>query len=151
MKLIVRIALSSLLAAAALPAVAALGGDAASVQSDGASLKSAVRVTASAGYAVHEMASPAGIVVREFVGTDGRVFAVSWHGIGNPDLRQVLGSYYARYEQGSALALHSSHRQLVISLADFRFENAGRQRGGFAGRAWVPAMLPATFSTDDLK
>jgi hypothetical protein len=151
MKLTVRIAVTSLLAAATVPALAALGDDAASVQSDGVSMKSAVRVTANSGYAVHEIASPAGIVVREFVGGDGRVFAVSWHGIGNPDLRQVLGSYYARYEEGSAAALHSSHRQLVIALPDFRFENAGRQRGGFAGRAWVPAMMPATFSTDELK
>ncbi len=150
MKLISRIALTAALAAAAAPALAALGGDTTSVQKDGVSMKSAVRITANTGFAVHEIASPAGIVVREFVGSDGKVFALSWHGMGNPDLRQVLGEYYARYEAGSAQALHSNHRQLVISLPDFRYENSGRQRA-FTGRAWVPEMLPANFSTDDIK
>ena len=151
MNLISRIVVTGVLAAApAAAALAALGGDAASVQSDGASLKSAVRVTANTGFAVHEIASPSGTVLREFVGNDGKVFAVSWHGIVNPDLRQVLGTYYARYEEGSATAVHSSHRQLVISLPDFVFENSGRQRA-FAGRAWVPAMVPVNFSTDDIK
>ena len=139
-----------LAAAAAAPCLAALGGDAASVQSDGVSMKSAVRVTANTGFAVHEIASPSGTVLREFVGTDGRVFAVSWHGLVNPDLRQVLGTYYVRYEQGAATAIHRSHRQLAIALPDLMFENSGRQRA-FAGRAWVPAMLPAGVSTDDIK
>jgi hypothetical protein len=151
MKLISRIVVTGVLAAAAAaPSLAALGGDAASVQSDGVSMKSAVRVTANSGFAVHEIASPSGTVLREFVGADGRVFAVSWHGLGNPNLRQVLGTYYTRYEQGSATAIHSSHRQLAISLPDFMFVNTGRQRA-FAGRAWVPAMMPANFSTDDIK
>lgn len=138
-----------LAAAAAAPALAALGGDAASVQSDSLSMKSAVRVTQNSGFAVHEIASPSGTVLREFVGTDGKVFAVSWHGMVNPDLRQVLGTYYARYEQGVATTIHS-HRQLSIALPDFVFINAGKQRA-FTGRAWVPAMVPANFSTDDIK
>jgi hypothetical protein len=113
-------------------------------------MKSAVRVTASSGFAVHEIASPSGTVLREFVGADGKVFAVAWHGLINPDLRQVLGTYYARYEEGAATAIHRSHRQLAIALPDFMFINTGRQRA-FAGRAWVPAMMPANFSTDDIK
>ncbi len=150
MKLICRIVVSGVLtAAAAAPTLAALGGDAASVQRDGVSMKSAVRVTASNGYAVHEIASPSGTVLREFVGSDGKVFAVAWHGLVNPDLRQVLGAYYARYEEGAATAIHS-HRQLAIALPDFMFINTGRQRA-FAGRAWVPAMMPANLSTDDIQ
>ncbi len=151
MKLVCRIVVSGVLAAAAAaPTLAALGGDAASVQRDGVSMKSAVRVTTSSGFAVHEIATPSGTVLHEFVGTDGKVFAVAWHGLVNPDLRQVLGSYYARYEEGAASAVHRSHRQLAIALPDFMFINTGRQRA-FAGRAWVPAMMPANFSTDQLK
>jgi hypothetical protein len=150
MKLISRtLVTTALAAAAAAPCLAALGGDAASVQSDGVSMKSAVRVTPNAGFAVHEIASPSGTTLREYVGTDGKVFAVAWNGMVNPDLRQVLGTYYARYEQGAATAVHN-HRQLVISLPDFMFVNTGRQRA-FAGRAWVPAMIPANVSTDDIK
>ena len=151
MKLISRIVIPGVLAfAAGAPALAALGGDAASVQSDGLAMKSAVRVSAGSGFAVHEIASASGTVLREFVGADGKVFALSWHGLVNPDLRQVLGTYYARYEQGAATTLHSNHRQLIITLPDFMFENTGRQRA-FAGRAWVPAMMPANFSTNDIK
>ncbi len=150
MKLMFRIVITGVLALAVAPAFAALGGDADSVRSDGASMKSAVRVTANAGFAVHEIASPAGVVVREFVDASGKVFAVSWHGMVNPDLRQVLGNYYAHYEQGSLTAIHSSHRQLAISRPDFMFVNTGKQRA-FSGHAWVPAMLPANFSTDDIK
>ena len=107
MKLIRSLALTGALAAGiAGPAFASLGGNVDSVQSDGVHMKSAVRVTPSQGYAIHEMQSP-GTVLREFVGADGRVFAVSWHGPSNPDLRQVLGSYYANYEQG--IGRHPPH------------------------------------------
>jgi hypothetical protein len=151
MKLISRTLVTAALAtAAAAPCLAALGGDAASVQSDGVSMKSAVHVTPNAGFAVHEIASPSGTTLREYVGTDGKVFAVAWNGIVNPDLRQVLGTYYARYEQGAATAVQHSHRQLAISLPDFVFVNTGRQRA-FAGRAWVPAMVPANVATSDIK
>lgn len=149
MKLIRSLALTGALAAGiAGPAFASLGGNVDSVQSDGVHMKSAVRVTPSQGYAIHEMQSP-GTVLREFVGADGRVFAVSWHGPSNPDLRQVLGSYYANYEQGMAATPHT-HRQVAISQADLVYQNSGRQRA-FTGRAWVPALLPQNFSVDDIK
>ena len=150
MKLMLGILTTGVLAAAlAAPALAALGGDAASVQSAGVRMKSAVRVTQNASFAVHEIASPTGVVLREFVGADGKVFALSWHGLVNPDLRQVLGSYYPRFEQAVTTRIHSSHRQLTISEPGFVFQNTGRTRA-FAGRVWVPAMLPANFSTDDI-
>jgi Protein of unknown function (DUF2844) len=149
MKLIRSLAITGALAAGIVgPAFASLGGDAGSVQSDGLYMKSAVRVTPATGYAIHEMQSP-GTTLREFVGADGKVFAVSWNGPGNPDLRQVLGTYYAHYEAGLAATPHS-HRQVTISQADLVFQNSGRQRA-FSGRAWVPAMLPQNFSVDDIK
>src|SRR5947209_6666022 len=78
MKLICRIVVSGVLAAAAAaPTLAALGGDSQSVRSDGLSMKSAVRVTLSNGFAVHELAGPSGSVLREFLGADGKVFAVA--------------------------------------------------------------------------
>ena len=62
------------------PALAALGGDATSVEGDRVSLKGALRVTPTTEYTVHEIQTPAGIVVREFVSPQGRVFAVTWRG-----------------------------------------------------------------------
>ena len=149
MKLPPRVAIAGVLAALAAPAFAALGGDAASVQADGVHMKAAVRVTAGAAYSVHEIASASGTVVREFVGSDGKVFAVSWHGPVNPDLRQVLGTYYPQFTQAAATA-HGNHRQLAITQPGLVVQNSGRVRA-FAGRAWVPGMLPQNFSVADLQ
>lgn len=132
------------------PALAALGGDATSVQADGVHLKAAVRITANTAYSVHEIASASGTVLREFVGKDGKVFALAWHGLVNPDLRQVLGTYYPQFEAAASAAPPGSHRQLAINQAGLVVQNSGRMRA-FAGRAWVPGMLPANFSTDDIK
>src|SRR5258708_27608906 len=85
--------------ALAVPAFAGLGADAASVQSDVVRMRGALRVTEGAGFAVHEITSPSGTVVREYVSPDNRVFAVSWRGPGIPDLRQMLGSYYDQFVQ----------------------------------------------------
>lgn len=136
--------------AAAAPALAALGGDVNSVQADLARLKGAVRVTANTtGITVHEITTAYGLAVREFAGADGKVFAVAWNGPVNPDLRQVLGAYYAPFARAAANA-HASHRHLAIEQPDLVVQNSGRLRA-FAGRAWVPALLPQNFSVDEIK
>lgn len=148
MKLTRALVLPALLAAA--PALAALGGDVTSVQADLAHLKGAVRVTAHpAGFTVHEITTTYGTSVREFAGADGKVFAVAWNGPVNPDLRQVLGAYYAPFAQAAANA-RGSHRHLAIEQPGLVVQNHGRLRA-FAGRAWVPAMLPQSFAVDQIK
>jgi hypothetical protein len=150
MKLTPSVVVAAVLSATlAAPALAALGGDAASVQADGVHMKAAVRVTPSSTFSVHQISSAAGIVVREFVGTDGKVFAVSWSGPLNPDLRQVLGGYYGRFLQAAAAAPRN-HRQLAINQPELVVQNSGRMRA-FTGRAWVPGMLPQNFSVADIK
>ena len=65
---------------AASPARAALGGDITSVQSDQVHMEGTIRTTAKSSYAVHEIQSSAGTVVREYVASTGssagKVFAV---------------------------------------------------------------------------
>ncbi len=79
-----RVLLSS---AVACPAWAALGDDAGSIATDRQHLQAqAQAITSAAGYTVHEMRTPANTVVREFVSSAGRVFAVSWRGPILPDL-----------------------------------------------------------------
>ena len=151
MKLTPSVVVAAVLSATlAAPALAALGGDAASVQADGVHMKAAVRVTPSSTFSVHEIASAAGLVLREFVGTDGKVFAVSWSGPTNPDLRQVLGGYYPQFLQAAATTPGNSHRQLTITQPGLVVQNSGRMRA-FSGRAWVPGMLPQNFSVADIK
>ncbi len=133
----------------ATPALAALGADVSSVQADLAHMKGAVRVTESTGFSVHEISTTYGVHVREFIGSDGKVFAVAWDGPVNPDLRQVLGSYYDQFLTAAA-AVHGNHRHLAIEQPGLVVQNNGRMRA-FNGRAWVPGMLPQNFSADEIQ
>jgi hypothetical protein len=153
MKLTRIVLFPALLAAlAAAPAFAALGGDVSSVQADLAHMKGAIRVTTNTAVTVHEISTAYGTSVREFMGADGKVFAVSWSGPVNPDLRQVLGGYYPQFAQAAsaAHAAHGDHRHLNIEQPGLVVQNVGRLRA-FAGRAWVPSMLPVNFPIDDIK
>ncbi len=134
-----RVLLSS---AVACPAWAALGDDAGSIATDRQHLQAqAQAITSVAGYTVHEMRTPANTVVREFVSSAGRVFAVSWRGPILPDLAQMLGRYFTQY-QDAAAAPHAGHRHLAIRQPDLVIESAGRMRA-FHGFAYVPSLLPA--------
>ena len=141
-----------LLAAAApwAPALAGLGGDAASVEADRASINAALHVsTTPSGFTVHELEIPGGdMLIREYAGLDGTVFAVTWHGKGIPDLQKVLGSYYGEFAQ-AASAPHYNHHHLSIRTANVVVESHGHTRA-FFGRAWAPALLPENFSPGDI-
>jgi hypothetical protein len=135
---------------AATPAFAALGADVTSVQADLTHMKGSVRVTETTGFSMHEISTAYGTHVREFTGSDGKVFAVAWDGPVNPDLRQVLGSYYDQFVAAAAAAHGGSHRHLAIEQPGLVLQNNGRMRA-FSGRAWVPAMLPQNFSVDQIQ
>jgi Protein of unknown function (DUF2844) len=130
------------------PALAALGGDAASVEADRVSLKGALHVTASAGYALHEIQTAAGLTVHEYLSSQGKVFAVSWHGTGLPDLRQMLGSYYSQLEQATSVP-HRDHHHLVVETPELMLQARGHTHA-YSGRAWAPALLPQNFSVSQI-
>ena len=71
-----RAALFVLLIAIALatPAFATLGENVATVQADQAHMRASGRMTKSSAYTMHELQSPNGAVVREFVSPAGMVF-----------------------------------------------------------------------------
>ncbi len=146
--------LTAALAAAALgptgPARAALGGDASSIDADRVSIKGALTAFRTVkGFAVHEITTPAGVHVQEYV-ADGKVFAVSWQGPVQPDLRQMLGAYYAGFAQAAATPHPGNHRHLRIEQPGLVVESNGRMRA-FYGRAWDPALLPKNFSVADIR
>jgi hypothetical protein len=140
----------SIIAAACVsaPALAALGGDASSVESDRMSLRGTVQVTQAAAYAVHEIQTSAGLVVHEYLTPDGKVFAVSWHGPRVPDLQQLLGTYYGTVAQASSVP-HRDHNHLLVQTPDLVVQSRGHLRT-FTGRAWAPALLPQNFSVDTI-
>lgn len=134
---------------ACLPAFATLGEDATTVENDRIKLKAQVRSTAVAGYNVHEITSPTGTTVREYVNDAGKVFAVAWTGPLPPDFQQTLGKYFPQY-----VANASSHRvgtrHLTIQGTDLVVQSNGRMRA-FFGTAYVPSLLPPNFSVDDIQ
>jgi hypothetical protein len=140
------LALALIAQAAALPALAALGEDATSVENDRLQMKGEVRVLPAAGYAVHEIRTPSGTVVREYVAPSGKVFGVAWRGPTMPDLRQTLGSHFEELV-AAAGSPHGGHHNLVVEKPDLVLHSGGHMRA-FAGHAFVPALLPAGVSAD---
>lgn len=135
---------------ACAPALAALGGGAASVEADRASLNGSLRVSSAAGYTVHEITTPAGLIVHEYLTSGGQVFAVSWHGPTRPDLRQMLGSSFGEFQQARAKAPPSrDHRHMSVETPALVVHSSGHLRT-FTGRAWLPARLPENFSVSDI-
>ena len=144
-------ALLGTLAAACVsaPALAVLGGDATSVEADRASLKGATRVTPGVEYSVHEIQTPSGMVINEYVSSQGKVFAVTWRGPGLPDLPQLLGGYSAELAQ-AVTHPHYNHHHLNIEAPNVVMQSGGHLRTRY-GRAWVPALLPENFSLKDVR
>jgi hypothetical protein len=141
---------------AALPASAALGGDGASVQADQLHMQGSLRTTAAAAYTMHEIQGASGTVVREYVSaagaSAGKVFAVAWHGPWRPDMRQILGGYFEQFAQAakSQSKIRMGRRPLMIELPGLVVEQSGHARA-FAGRAYVPDMLPTGVRPEEIQ
>jgi hypothetical protein len=139
-------ALTAALAIAVMPARAwaSLGGDASSIGADQARVKGALmRVVTGSGYTVHEMQSATGVTIREYVSGSGPVFAVTWQGSYLPDLSQILGAYYVRFQQQAERIQRSrkSRGTLLVEDPDFVVQMSGHQRA-FGGRAYLPRSMP---------
>lgn len=129
---------------------AALGGNYQSVQSDSVSIKAQLRSTATTQYTLHVLTTSNDTTVREYVSSAGTVFAVTWHGFGMPDLRQLLGDYFPEYRSAAtALARPGARRQLAITQSDLVVRSFGRMRD-FRGVAYVPGLVPDGVSIRDL-
>ena len=130
------------MAAALIPcmALAALGEPETSVQADMAQLHASIKVTARADYRLHEMLLPSGTRVREFVGSDGKVFAVAWTGPTVPNLRQTFGRYFDSYVS-AAKGRRPNHSLLQVHQSDLVVQSSGHMRA-FMGRAYLPGAVP---------
>lgn len=144
-----------LLFAQSAPACAALGaavGPAAGTdqaQADSARAKASARVTSYNGYSVSEVVEPSGTTVREYIGADNVVFAVSWQGPSMPNLRQLLGSYADQYVSAASVP-HPGRRAVAIQSDQLVLHSGGHMRS-FAGSAYVPALLPQGVTPDNIR
>jgi len=104
-------------------------------------------------YTIYEIAS-ASTTVREYVSPSGVIFGIAWNGLTHPDLTKLLGSYTAEYEralqQRHQLPGSSSRRHFQISTESIVVEKWGHMRN-LQGRAYVPSLIPAGVSADDIK
>jgi hypothetical protein len=122
---------------------AALGGDASSLAREAAWLHGSVNSEVLTQYVVKELAADSGMYVREYLNRNGTVFAVSWRGPVAPDLRPLLGEYFAEYASAlSALDHPGLQRYVRIASPTLVVESGGHLRA-YAGRAYLPALIPA--------
>jgi hypothetical protein len=106
--------------------------------------------TGSASYSVSTTTLAGGTTVREYVGADGVVFAVTWNGPFLPDLRELLGQHFATLKNESARQPKAGRGQVRVAQPDVTIESGGHMRA-YAGRAWINSRLPAGFDTDTLE
>jgi hypothetical protein len=138
--------LTTLLLVSGLFARAELGGNVSSVQADEVRLQGTRQVTEANGFTVHEISTPVGATVREYVSPGGSVFGISWEGPWLPDMRQLLGAYYEQYAQ--AVQKKTVRRgPLLIEEPGLVVEMGGHARS-FFGRAYLPQAMPRGVQAD---
>lgn len=133
-----------------LPARASLGGKVDSIQADTARMGATVNRTSANNAEVHQLQSPTGTVVNEYLSSSGTVFAVTWQGPFLPDMQQILGSYFAQYSAAlSSQPRQYGHHPLNIKQAGLVVQTGGHMRAHW-GRVYVPALIPEGVNADEL-
>jgi hypothetical protein len=144
------LALAASLMAQTTAALAALGGDAASIDADRAHMKAQRRVVAAQKYSVQEMQTASGTTVREYLSPAGKVFAVAWQGPQMPDLQQLFGDHFEVYREAAKGGRKGRGGSLRVEQPGLVVHSGGHMRG-FAGRAYVPQLVPENVSIDEIK
>ncbi|HVZ29241.1 MAG TPA: DUF2844 domain-containing protein [Asticcacaulis sp.] len=129
--------------AVAPQAQAALGGKSASVDADRQHLHARMSRAQSSGFTVQDLATDDGTVTREYISSSGVVFAVTWAGPARPDLKQLFGPYYDRF-QAANTGKGPGRRPLRADNFDFVVRSGGHS-GDFWGFAYLPYETPAGF------
>ena len=122
--------------AATTPAVASLGAQQASIAADVTHLRASLKASSASNYSVSELDGDGGMVTREFTNGSGTVFAVSWSGPVRPDLSQLFGTYFARFQADSHTRVRV-RQPLRSDDIDFIVRS-----GGHPGKVWGFAVLP---------
>jgi len=134
-----------ILASSTIPVWAVLGQSRDSIRSDAQSLKGTLTTTEMSGYSVHQIQRNDGVVLKEFVSPEGKVFGISWRGPSMPNLSQLLGSYFPAFHEAN----QSTNRRgpLSIHAGPLVVETGGHPRA-FRVRAYVANLLPRGVSED---
>jgi hypothetical protein len=116
-------------------------------------MKGTLRKTLTNAYTVQEIKTPTGVVVREYISSDGKIFAVVWQGPFLPDLRQLLGSHFEHFSQ-SVQNLKSKRPRirgpLLIREPGLVVQTGGHMRAHF-GRAFIPELVPQGIRIEEIQ
>jgi hypothetical protein len=117
----------------------------------GAKRLSATSASQSGLYTTHETQLESGTVVREYATATGPVFAVSWSGPVLPDLDALLGGYFSAFQLETDRARSQGRRGSPVNMMHdgLVVRSNGRMRN-FFGHAYVPALIPAGVSINDV-
>lgn len=131
-------------------AFAALGDRIDAAQAGQSAMQAKAQLVRTAGnYTVHEIQMSSGTIVREYVSSDGMIFAVAWEGPSLPDVKDLLGKYFDRYVNAMR-GKPPAQRHASLRQADVVIQSYGRM-GGFFGQAYLPQSLPQGVTPDVLQ
>lgn len=142
--------IAALLAVSASSGWAGLGGKAASFGPRVLAAQTHAKSTGLAAYTDVEKKLESGTVVHEYADANGTVFAVSWSGPYQPDLKEILGTHFQAMVEQAKKSPRGSRSQFKLNQSDLVIVSGGHM-GAFEGRAWLPPKLPAGFNPGDIK
>jgi hypothetical protein len=145
--------LAAILFVVALPAQAALGEATASVQADRQRMLAVHRQASGLGFDVHTLNASDGSVVRQYIGADGIVFAVTWSSRGKPRLDQLLGRHFDGYAEAGRKAMQRRAGVMhaaTVQQGDLVVESTAHVNA-FVGRAWLRSKMPVGMGSDALR
>jgi hypothetical protein len=152
-------AIATLALLAPLSCWATLGDNAASVLTDQAQMKGTITSVDNTTYVLHEITTPSGAKVREYVSPAGAVFAVTWEGQFPPDFQLLLGPYFQQVQQAiqqqkSAQSGDQQSRRrrgpVYVATSAIVFSQSGHMRS-FHGQAYIPQLVPQGVQTSDIR
>jgi hypothetical protein len=131
--------------------LASLGSDVNSVESEKSVLgSSTVEVTNTDKYSKHTMTSPMN-TVNEYVNSNGKVFAVTWRGINQPDMTVVLGQHLKEYQAKRKATPKTQGRvPLKVKTKNIVVRTWGHMRD-IHGIAYRPDLVPIGVDVEVLK
>jgi hypothetical protein len=147
---LMKILVALMLSACSGTVLAGLGSSAVALEPGVLSASSTLMSTVSSTYTKLQKTLESGTQVHEYVNAGGTVFAVSWSGPYMPDLKGLLGAHFQALLDNARKQPGAARSQVDVQQDDVVIFSGGRV-GAFEGKAWIPALLPAGFSTSDIK
>jgi hypothetical protein len=128
-----------------LPATATLGERADSIAGDAMRLAAGRSSASSGSTTVQSLKLSDGSTIRQFVGIDGRVYAVAWNTRAKPRLDQLLGTHFVTYAEAGRRAMRlraGVMHNAVVQQGDLVVESSAHLNA-HVGRAYLRSLLPS--------